>query len=91
MSVNLETVLINKFVLCVASVYRIEFVVLDKFIQNFIFNTGRAVGGFAPLVISLLAAQYTLNGALALLAVIYIAAAVNVFFLVPETKGKPIV
>lgn len=59
--------------------------------QNFIFNSGRAVGGFAPLVIGLLAAQYTLNGALALLAVIYIAAAVNVFFLVPETKGKPIV
>ena len=55
--------------------------------QNFIFNSGRAVGGFAPLIIGMLAAQYSLNGALAILAVIYVAAAINVFFLVPETKG----
>jgi MFS family permease len=55
--------------------------------QNFIFNSGRAVGGFAPVIIGLLATQYTLNGALAVLAVIYLAAAVNVFCLVPETKG----
>lgn len=56
--------------------------------QNFIFNTGRAVGGLAPAIIGLLARQYTLSGALALLAVIYVAAAVNVFCLVPETKGR---
>lgn len=56
--------------------------------QNFIFNSGRAVGGFAPVIIGMLAAQYTLSGALAGLAVIYLAAAVNVFFLVPETKGS---
>ena len=54
--------------------------------QNFIFNSGRAVGGFAPVIIGMLAAQYTLNGALALLAVMYLAAGANVFFLVPETK-----
>lgn len=54
--------------------------------QNFIFNSGRAVGGFAPVIIGILAAKYTLNGALAVLAVIYLVAAVNVFFLVPETK-----
>ena len=56
--------------------------------QNFIFNTGRAVGGFAPVVIGTLAAQFTLTGALALLAIIYIAGAINVFFLVRETKGS---
>lgn len=56
--------------------------------QNFIFNSGRAVGGFAPVIIGLLAAQYTLNGALVILAFIYLAAAVNVFFLVPETKDS---
>ncbi|WP_378952853.1 MFS transporter [Pelosinus sp. sgz500959] len=56
--------------------------------QNFIFNSGRAVGGFAPVVIGMLAQQYTLSGALAVLAFIYIAAAVNLFFLVPETKGS---
>ena len=55
--------------------------------QNFIFNSGRAVGGFAPVVIGMLAEQYTLSGALAVLAFIYIAAAVNLFFFVPETKG----
>jgi benzoate transport len=55
--------------------------------QNFIFNSGRAVGGFAPVVIGMLAQQYTLSGALAVLAFIYIAAAVNLYFLVPETKG----
>ncbi len=54
--------------------------------QNFIFNSGRAVGGFAPVIIGMLAAKYTLNGALVILAFIYLAAAVNVFFLVPETK-----
>lgn len=54
--------------------------------QNFIFNSGRAVGGFAPVVIGTLAAQYTLNGALIILAFIYVVAAVNVFLLVPETK-----
>jgi benzoate transport len=55
--------------------------------QNFIFNSGRAVGGLAPVIIGMLAERYTLNGALIVLAFIYLAAAVNVFFLVPETKG----
>ena len=54
---------------------------------NFIFNTGRAVGGFAPVVIGMMAAQYTLTGAIALLAFMYIGAVVVVYFLVPETKG----
>ena len=54
--------------------------------QNFIFNSGRAVGGFAPVIIGMLAAKYTLNGALVILAFMYVVAAVNVFFLVPETK-----
>lgn len=56
--------------------------------QNFIFNSGRAVGGFAQVIIGMLAAQYTLNGALMLLAFIYVAAAINVLLLVPETKGR---
>jgi hypothetical protein len=36
----------------------------------------------------MLAEKYTLNGALVILAFIYLAAAMNVFFLVPETKGS---
>jgi benzoate transport len=55
--------------------------------QNFIFNSGRAVGGFAPVIIGMLAQKYTLNGALVVIAFVYIVAAINVFFLVPETKG----
>lgn len=54
--------------------------------ENFIFNTGRAAGGFAPVIIGALAAKYTLSGALAMLAFIYIAAAVSVYFLIPETN-----
>lgn len=56
--------------------------------ENFIFNTGRAVGGLAPVLIGMLAAKYTLSGALALLAFIYIAAAITVYLLIPETKDK---
>lgn len=55
--------------------------------ENFIFNTGRAVGGFAPVVIGALAAQYSLSGAIALLAFNYIGAVITVYFFVPETKG----
>lgn len=56
--------------------------------ENFIFNTGRAVGGFAPFVIGLLSTRYSLSGALLILALVYIFAAINVFFLLPETKDK---
>lgn len=59
--------------------------------ENFIFNTGRAVGGLAPVLIGMLAAKYTLSGALALLAFIYIAAAINVYCLIPETKNKELI
>lgn len=56
--------------------------------QNFIFNTGRAVGGFAPVIIGGLAVQYSLTGAIALLSFVFLGAAVNVFFLIPESRGK---
>ena len=54
--------------------------------QNFIFNSGRAVGGFAPVIIGMLAAIYSLYGSLVVLEFLYFSSAVNVFFLVPETK-----
>lgn len=59
--------------------------------ENFIFNTGRAVGGLAPVIIGILAAKYTLSGALALLAFIYVAAAINVYLLIPETRNKELI
>lgn len=55
--------------------------------QNFIFNSGRAVGGFAPMVIGSWATAYSLNIAMSMLAFIFIAGALVVFFILPETKG----
>jgi MFS family permease len=59
--------------------------------QNVLFNIGRGVGGFGPLVVGLLAAQYSLATALSLLVVIW---ALDIFattFLIKERKGQPLV
>lgn len=56
--------------------------------ENFIFNVGRAIGGFGPLVIGYLALNHSLSVALSFIAGIYILDALVVIFLIPETKGK---
>ena len=56
--------------------------------QNVLFNLGRAVGGFGPVVIGAIAAQYSFQMAIALLAAIYVLDALATLFLVPELKGK---
>ena len=56
--------------------------------QNVLFNTGRAVGGLGPLVVGALAAKYSFNAAIALLASIYLIDAIATVFLIPELKGK---
>lgn len=58
--------------------------------QNFIFNTGRAVGGFAPVIIGTIAQPNGFNTAFVLLSAVYLAAAVNVLFFVKDTKGTVI-
>ena len=58
--------------------------------QNFIFNTGRAVGGFAPAIIGALAQSHGFSAAFALLSGVYVAAAVNVLFFIKDTKGTVI-
>lgn len=58
--------------------------------QNFIFNTGRAVGGFAPAIIGALAQSHGFNAAFALLSCVYVAAAVNVLLFIKDTKGTVI-
>jgi MFS family permease len=55
--------------------------------QNVLFNLGRWVGGFGPLVVGVLAAEYTFAAAIALLAVIYIVDIIATVFLIPERKG----
>jgi len=55
--------------------------------QNVLFNIGRAVGGFGPLVVGALAAKYSFSVAIALLAVLYVIDILATLFLIPERKG----
>lgn len=56
--------------------------------QNVLFNLGRAVGGFGPVVVGAIVSAYSFSIAIAFLAVIYIIDMVATVFLVPELKGK---
>jgi MFS family permease len=55
--------------------------------QNVLFNIGRAIGGFGPVVVGTLAAQYSFQVAIALLASIYVLDILATVFLIPELKG----
>ncbi|WP_291773339.1 MFS transporter [Castellaniella sp.] len=55
--------------------------------QNVLFNLGRAVGGFGPLVVGAIAAAYSFHVAIALLASIYVLDMLATVFLIPELKG----
>jgi MFS family permease len=59
--------------------------------QNVLFNIGRGIGGFGPLVVGLLAARYSFSVALSSLVVIW---ALDIFataYLIKERKGQPLV
>ena len=56
--------------------------------QNVLFNIGRGVGGFGPVVVGALALSYSFQTAIALLALIYVIDMVATIFLIPELKGK---
>src|SRR5713226_2678213 len=56
--------------------------------QNVLFNIGRAVGAPGPLVVGALAAKYSFNVAIDLLASIYVLDIIATVFLIPELKGK---
>jgi MFS family permease len=55
--------------------------------QNTLFNVGRGIGGFGPVVVGALTATYSFQVAIALLAAIYVIDMVATWFLVPELKG----
>jgi hypothetical protein len=55
--------------------------------QNVLFNLGRAVGGFGPIVIGTLATAYSWQVAIALLASLYLLDMVATALLIPERKG----
>jgi benzoate transport len=54
--------------------------------QNVLWNLGRAVGGFGPLVVGALAAAFSFQMAVALLASIYLLDILVTLFLIPELK-----
>lgn len=55
--------------------------------QNVLFNIGRAVGGLGPIVVGAIAAAYSFQLAIALLASIYVIDMIATLFLIPELKG----
>jgi MFS family permease len=55
--------------------------------QNVLFNVGRGVGGFGPLVIGWLALKYSLPAALSFLVIIWAVDIVVTLFLTKERKG----
>ncbi|HKO94880.1 MAG TPA: MFS transporter, partial [Polyangiaceae bacterium] len=55
--------------------------------QNVLFNIGRGVGGFGPVVVGALASAYSFQIAIALLAAIYVVDMLATLFLIPELKG----
>ncbi|OOS01552.1 MFS transporter [Canicola haemoglobinophilus] len=56
--------------------------------QNVLFNIGRAVGGFGPVVVGAVVSAYSFSLAIAFLALIYVIDMVATIFLIPELKGK---
>jgi hypothetical protein len=55
--------------------------------QNVLFNIGRAIGGFGPVVVGAIAASYGFQTAIALLAVLYGADILAMWLLIPERRG----
>jgi MFS family permease len=59
--------------------------------QNVLFNIGRAIGGFGPVVVGAIAASLGFETAIALLAVLYLLDIIAMWLLIPERKGQDLV
>jgi len=55
--------------------------------QNVLFNIGRAVGGFGPVVVGYVAGLYGFQTAIALLALLYLIDILAMWLLIPERRG----
>jgi benzoate transport len=55
--------------------------------QNVLFNIGRGIGGFGPVVVGAIAAAYSFETAIALLATLYILDILAMWLLIPERRG----
>ena len=56
--------------------------------QNVLFNIGRAIGGFGPLVVGAITVSYGFDTAIALLATLYVLDMVALWLLIPERRGS---
>ena len=56
--------------------------------QNVLFNIGRAVGGFGPVVVGAVSASLGFDTAIALLAVLYLLDMLAMWLLIPERRGS---
>lgn len=56
--------------------------------QNVLFNIGRGLGGFGPVVVGALVTAYSFQVAISMLAATYLLAMIATLFLIPELKGK---
>jgi MFS family permease len=56
--------------------------------QNVLFNIGRAVGGFGPVVVGAVALSLGFETAIALLALLYILDIIAMWLLIPERRGS---
>lgn len=59
--------------------------------QNVLFNIGRFVGGFGPVVVGTIAARHGFPAAVSLLAVIYVIDLVAMWALIPERRGVALI
>jgi MFS family permease len=55
--------------------------------QNVLFNIGRGVGGFGPVVVGAIASAYSFETAIALLATLYVLDILAMWLLIPERRG----
>jgi benzoate transport len=55
--------------------------------QNVLFNIGRGVGGFGPVVVGAVAAAYSFQAAIAMLAALYVLDIIALLWLIPERRG----
>jgi benzoate transport len=55
--------------------------------QNVLFNIGRGVGGFGPVVVGAIAAAYSFETAIAGLAALYVLDILAMWLLIPERRG----
>ncbi|WP_341987718.1 MFS transporter [Azorhizobium sp. AG788] len=55
--------------------------------QNVLFNLGRAIGGFGPVIMGAVAMAWGFDTAIALLAILYLLDIVTMWLLIPERKG----